>query len=146
MTNHKQKDIEAKVAAIHAAAVTRDYTLHPRTTYQTITGVEGPLVILDRVKFPKYAEIVNLTLADGSVRQGQILEVNGTRAVVQVFEGTSGVDTRNCYVEFTGDTLNMPISDEIMGRVFNGSGKPIDKGPKVLAEDYLPINGLPLNP
>ena len=145
MTKHKQH-IEAKVSAIHAAAVTRDYTLNPRTTYQTITGVEGPLVILDRVKFPKYAEIVNLTLADGSVRQGQVLEVNGSRAVVQVFEGTSGVDNKHCYVEFTGDTLKMPISDEIMGRVFNGSGKPIDKGPKVLAEDYLPINGSPINP
>ena len=146
MAAHKDARMEAKVASIHAAAVSRDYTLNPRTTYQTITGVEGPLVILDRVKFPKYAEIVNLTLADGSVRQGQILEVNGSRAVVQVFEGTSGVDNKHCYVEFTGDTLKMPISDEIMGRVFNGSGKPIDKGPAVLAEDYLPINGSPINP
>ncbi|KAF4674985.1 Vacuolar ATP synthase subunit B [Perkinsus chesapeaki] len=71
-------------AAINAAAVTRDYTINPRVEYQTITGVEGPLVILDNVKFPQYNEIVNLTLADGSTRQGQILEVNGSKAVVQV--------------------------------------------------------------
>jgi len=113
---------------------------------QTISGVEGPLVILDNVKFPQFAEIVNLTLADGSVRQGQVLEVNKKKAVVQVFEGTSGIDNRDCHVEFTGETMKMPISQDLMGRAFNGCGKPIDKGPNVMAEEYLPINGNPLNP
>jgi V-type H+-transporting ATPase subunit B len=129
-----------------AAAAVRDYNVHPRIDYQTITGVEGPLVILDNVKFPQFAEIVNLTLADGSVRQGQVLEVNKKKAVVQVFEGTSGIDNRDCHVEFTGDTMKMPISQDLMGRAFNGCGKPIDKGPTVMAEDYLSINGEPLNP
>merc|ERR1712178_315678 len=91
-------------------------------------------------------EIVNVSLADGTVRQGQILEVNKKKAVVQVFEGTSGIDNKHCHIEFTGDTLKMPISDDLMGRAFNGSGKPIDKGPVVLAEDFLDINGAPLNP
>merc|ERR1711937_135524 len=68
------------------------------------------------------------------------------KAVVQVFEGTSGIDTKHCHIEFTGDTLKMPISDDLMGRAFNGSGKPIDKGPNVLAEEFLDINGSPLNP
>merc|ERR1711985_97386 len=122
------------------------YTVRPRIDYQTITGVEGPLVIMEKVKFPSYGEIVNVTLADGSVRQGQILEVNKKKAVVQVFEGTSNIDNKNCHIEFTGDTLKMPISDDLMGRAFNGSGKPIDKGPVVLAEDFLDINGAPLNP
>merc|ERR1711971_1318456 len=112
----------------------------------TITGVEGPLVIMENVKFPTYGEIVNVSLADGTVRQGQILEVNKKKAVVQVFEGTSGIDNKHCHIEFTGDTLKMPISDDLMGRAFNGSGKPIDKGPIVLAEDFLDINGAPLNP
>jgi len=85
-------------------------------------------------------------LADGSVRKGQILEVNKSKAVVQVFEGTSSIDTKHCHIEFTGDTLKMPISDDVMGRIFNGSGKPIDKGPGVLAEDFLDINGAPMNP
>ena len=129
-----------------AAAAVRDYNVHPRIDYQTITGVEGPLVILDNVKFPQFAEIVNLTLADGTVRQGQVLEVNKKKAVVQVFEGTSGIDNRDCHVEFTGETMKMPISQDLMGRAFNGCGKPIDKGPTVMAEDYLSINGEPLNP
>jgi V-type H+-transporting ATPase subunit B len=132
--------------AQNAAAATRDYNVHPRVDYQTISGVEGPLVILDNVKFPQFAEIVNLTLADGSVRQGQVLEVNKKKAVVQVFEGTSGIDNRDCHVEFTGETMKMPISQDLMGRAFNGCGKPIDKGPNVMAEEYLPINGNPLNP
>merc|ERR1711963_229969 len=79
-------------------------------------------------------------------RQGQILEVNKKKAIVQVFEGTSNIDNKNCHIEFTGDTLKMPISDDLMGRAFNGSGKPIDKGPAVLAEEFLDINGAPLNP
>merc|ERR1711937_99097 len=90
--------------------------------------------------------IVNVNLADGTVRQGQILEVNKKKAVVQVFEGTSGIDNKHCHIEFTGDTLKMAISDDLMGRAFNGSGKPIDKGPVVLAEEFLDINGAPLNP
>lgn len=109
-------------------------------------GVEGPLVILDNVKFPTYGEIVNVCLSDGRVRQGQILEVNKKRAVVQVFEGTTGIDVKNSHVEFTGDILKMPISDDLMGRAFNGSGKAIDKGPPVLAEDFLSIVGGPINP
>merc|ERR1711907_708011 len=67
-------------------------------------------------------------------------------AIVQVFEGTSNIDNKDCHIEFTGDTLKMAISQDLMGRAFNGCGKPIDKGPNVMAEEYLPINGNPLNP
>merc|ERR1711988_1392115 len=102
--------------------------------------------VLENVKFPKYAEIVNLTLGDGSKRQGQVLEVYGSKAVVQVFQGTQGIDNRNSHCEFTGDTLRMPISEEILGRSFNGSGNAIDKAPPVLAEDFLDIQGTPINP
>jgi len=86
----------------HAMAVNRDYIAQPRLTYKTVTGVNGPLVILDDVKFPKFAEIVKLTLSDGTVRTGQVLEVSGSKAVVQVFEGTSGIDARHTVCEFTG--------------------------------------------
>lgn len=109
--------------------------------YKTVVGVNGPLVILDNVKFPKFAEIVNLTLPDGSIRSGQILEVSGSKAVVQVFEGTAGIDAKYTTVEFTGDILRTPVSEDMLGRIFNGSGKPIDRGPTVLAEDFLDING-----
>ncbi|CAK9046211.1 V-type proton ATPase subunit B (V-ATPase subunit B) (Vacuolar proton pump subunit B) [Durusdinium trenchii] len=139
-------DVFKSAAAVNAAAAQRDYKVYPRIDYRTITGVEGPLVIMENVKFPTYGEIVNVNLSDGSVRQGQILEVNKKKAIVQVFEGTSNIDNRDCHIEFTGDTLKMPISDDLMGRAFNGSGKPIDKGPTVLAEEFLDIGGAPLNP
>lgn len=104
-----------------------------------MSGVNGPLVILDEVKFPKFAEIVQLRLNDGTIRSGQVLEVSGSKAVVQVFEGTSGIDAKNTVCEFTGDILRTPVSEDMLGRVFNGSGKPIDKGPPILAEDFLDI-------
>lgn len=142
-SNHLDPTTAAKE---HAKAVTRDYKVAPRLDYRTMVGVEGPLVILDNVKFPKFSEIVLLHLGDGTKREGQVLEIKGSRAVVQVFEGTSGIDNRHCHVEFTGDVLRMPISEEMLGRAFNGSGKPIDRGPRVLAEDFLDINGCPINP
>jgi V-type H+-transporting ATPase subunit B len=123
-----------------------DYQITPRVDYRTILDVEGPLVILDNVKFPKYAEIVNVRLGDGSMRKGQVLEIQGKRAVVQIFEGTQGIDNLNTHIEFTGDVLKMPISIEMLGRSFNGSGVPIDGGPPVLAEKFLDIQGQPINP
>lgn len=137
---------KSAAAMMNAAAASRDYRVAPRLDYRTVAGVEGPLVILDDVKFPMYSEIVSIHLGDGSVREGQVLEVRGKRAVVQVFEGTSGVDNRQCHAEFTGDVLKMAISEEMLGRAFNGSGKPIDRGPRVLAEEFLDINGYPINP
>ncbi|KAJ1342601.1 V-type proton ATPase subunit B [Batrachochytrium salamandrivorans] len=136
----------AQAAAVHASAVTRNYSVEPRLDYRTVAGVNGPLVILDQVKFAKFAEIVELTLPDGTKRSGQVLEVQGKKAVVQVFEGTSGVDARATRVEFTGDVLKIAVSEDMLGRVFNGSGKAIDKGPKVFAEEYLDIQGQPINP
>lgn len=131
-----------------------DYNIAPRIDYRTILDVEGPLVVLDNVKFPKYAEIVNVRLGDGSKRKGQVLEIKGKQAVVQVsftsmfnrvadglqiFEGTADIDNMRTTCEFTGDVLRMPMSVEMLGRTFNGSGQPIDKGPPVLAEKFLDI-------
>ncbi|XP_053208573.1 V-type proton ATPase subunit B [Panonychus citri] len=130
----------------HKLAVTRDYINQPRLAYKTVCGVNGPLVILDDVKFPMYAEIVKLVLPDGTARTGKVLDVRGSKAVVQVFEGTSGIDAKYTTCEFTGDILRQPVSEDMLGRVFNGSGKPIDRGPPVLAEDYLDIEGQAINP
>lgn len=82
---------------------------------------------------------MNVRLGDGSVRKGQVLEIAGKRAVVQIFQGTSGIDNIHTHCEFTGDVLRMPISIEMLGRSFNGSGVPIDHGPPVLAEKFLDI-------
>merc|ERR1712176_579040 len=101
---------------------------------------------LENVRNPKFAEIVNLKLGDGTVRRGQVLEVDGEKAVVQVFEGTSGIDNKHTSCTFTGEILKTPVSRDMLGRIFNGSGKPIDKGPMVLAEEFLDINGQPINP
>ncbi|CAB0019319.1 unnamed protein product [Nesidiocoris tenuis] len=130
----------------HIMAVTRDFVAKPRITYKTVCGVKGPLVILDNVKFPMYAEIVQIRLPDGTHRSGQVLEVSGKKAIIQVFEGTSGIDSKNTLVEFTGDILRTAVTGDMLGRVFNGSGQPIDKGPPILAEDYLDIQGQPINP
>ncbi|KFD49232.1 hypothetical protein M514_09883, partial [Trichuris suis] len=109
-------------------------------------GHSGQCQVAFSLKFPQYAEIVILTLPDGTKRSGQVLEVAGSKAIVQVFEGTSGIDAKNTTCEFTGDILRIPVSEDMLGRIFNGSGKPIDKGPAVLAEDFLDINGQPINP
>eukprot|EP01026_Neomeris_dumetosa_P045104 TRINITY_DN381_c0_g1_i5.p1 TRINITY_DN381_c0_g1~~TRINITY_DN381_c0_g1_i5.p1 ORF type:complete len:498 (-),score=104.97 TRINITY_DN381_c0_g1_i5:189-1682(-) len=127
-------------------AVTRDYVCEPRIEYRTVGGVSGPLVVVELVKRPKFAEIVNLRLGNGTTRRGQVLEVDGNRAVVQVFEGTSGIDNKSTTLQFTGEVLRTPVSKDMLGRVFNGSGKPIDGGPTVLAEAYLDIQGSSINP
>ncbi|MBA0606918.1 hypothetical protein Godav_019315 [Gossypium davidsonii] len=121
-------------------------TLEIGMEYRTVSGVAGPLVILDKVKGPKYQEIVNIRLGDGTTRRGQVLEVDGEKAVVQVFEGTSGIDNKYTTVQFTGEVLKTPVSLDMLGRIFNGSGKPIDNGPPILPEAYLDISGSSINP
>jgi V-type H+-transporting ATPase subunit B len=102
-------------------------------------------------------EIVKITLGNGEVRTGQVLEVSGNKAVVQVFEGTTGIDNKHTHVEFSGATQKIPVSEDLLGmmclfiyfllgRVFNGSGKPIDNGPPIIAEEFLDINGSAINP
>ncbi|KAJ8526454.1 hypothetical protein K7X08_028931 [Anisodus acutangulus] len=121
-------------------------TLEVGMEYRTVSGVAGPLVILDKVKGPKYQEIVNIRLGDGTTRRGQVLEVDGEKAVVQVFEGTSGIDNKYTTVQFTGEVLKTPVSLDMLGRIFNGSGKPIDNGPPILPEAYRDISGNSINP
>merc|ERR1711998_225682 len=131
----------------HLDAITRDYVVIPRVDYSTIDAVKGPLVILNRVREPQFSEIVNITLGTGEMRRGQVLEVDGDKAVVQVFEGTTGIDNRNSHIEFTGTTLKVGVSEDMLGRIFNGAGTPIDKKDvPVLADDYLDVAGMPINP
>jgi len=130
---------------IAAARATID-AMEPSLCYRTVSAVAGPLVILDKVRDAKYAEIVRVRLGDGTTRRGQVLEVDGDRAVVQIFEGTSGIDGKNTRCEFTGEVLKTPVSEDMLGRIFNGSGAPIDGGPPVMAEKYLDIQGASINP
>lgn len=120
--------------------------LQPKLTYKTISSVYGPLLVVDLVRYPQYGEIVNIKLTDGTVRTGQVLEFKGTKAIVQVFEGTSGLDVKNTQCEFSGELLRVPVEEDMLGRIFDGCGKPIDGGDAITPEKYLDINGEPINP
>lgn len=114
--------------------------------YKGLSEINGPLVVLDDVENPSFEEIVELTMQDGSVRCGRIVQIEGKRAVIQVFEGTNKISLVNTTTRLMGHPMELAVSSEILGRTFNGAGKPIDGLGSVFAEKRLDINGLPLNP
>ncbi|MAG07903.1 V-type ATP synthase subunit B [Candidatus Woesearchaeota archaeon] len=114
--------------------------------YTSIAEVSGPLMIVENVKDVAYGELVQAKTSLGEKRLGQVLEVSEDRAVVQLFEGTSGIDTKNTRVRFVGETMKLGVSPELLGRVFNGVGKPIDGSPDIIPEDRIDINGNAINP
>ncbi|MBI5206532.1 MAG: V-type ATP synthase subunit B [Candidatus Firestonebacteria bacterium] len=114
--------------------------------YRTINYITGPLVFVDGVKGASYGEMVEITLPDGKTRNGQVLEVSEEMACVQVFEGTQGIDVDRTSVRFKGEVAKIGVSVDLMGRVLNGFGKPIDGGPDIIPEARLEIAGSPINP
>jgi V/A-type H+-transporting ATPase subunit B len=114
--------------------------------YSTITEVNGPLIIVNKITNVKYDELVEIELSDGEKRRGQVLEVSEDKAIVQMFEGTTGIDISNTKVRFLGRVIEIPVSTDMLGRIFDGSGRPIDNGPEIIPEKRLDINGSPLNP
>ena len=114
--------------------------------YRTVEEIASPLMIVRMVEGVTYDELVEVELHDGSVRRGQVLEVNGDTAVVQLFESAAGINLADARVRFLGHPLQLGVSEDMLGRVFNGMGRPIDGGPEILAEEYRDINGLPMNP
>jgi len=114
--------------------------------YTTITEVNGPLIIVNKISNVKYNELVEIELSDGEKRRGQVLEVTMDKAVVQMFEGTTGIDISQTKVRFLGRVIEIPVSIDMLGRIFDGSGKPIDNGPEIIPEKRLDINGSPINP
>ena len=114
--------------------------------YRTVEEIASPLMIVRMVEGVTYDELVEVELHDGSVRRGQVLEVNGDTAVVQLFESAAGINLADAKVRFLGHPLQLGVSADMLGRVFNGMGRPIDGGPDILAEEYRDINGLPMNP
>ncbi len=117
-----------------------------QTDYQTIDYVTGPLIFVSNAHGVSYGEMVDIELSDGRQRSGQVLEVNRDIAVIQVFEGTQGVDVKHTKVRFREEVAKIDVSIELLGRVLNGVGKPIDGGPPILAEERLEIIGEPINP
>jgi len=114
--------------------------------YRTIHEVSGPLMVVEQVEGVTYDELAEIELSDGSVRRCKVLEVNGDKAVVQLFESSAGINLRDSKIRFLGHPLQLAVSGDMLGRVFNGMGRPIDGGPDILADEYRDINGLPMNP
>ena len=114
--------------------------------YKTIQEVNGPLMMVRKVQGVTYDELAEIELPDGSVRRCKVLEVNGDNAVVQLFEASAGINLKDSKIRFLGHPLELAVSGDMLGRVFNGMGHPIDGGPEILAEEHRDINGLAMNP
>ena len=115
-------------------------------SYRSIKNVIGPLMLVDDVEGVKYDELIEVHVQNGDVRQGQVLEVDGPRALVQVFNGTGGINMRDSKVRFLGKPFMLDVSEEMIGRVFDGLGRTKDGLPPMLAEKSLDINGEAINP
>ena len=114
--------------------------------YKTIAEVAGPLMLVRQVEGVTFGELGELTLPTGEVRRCRVLEIDGTDALVQLFENTVGINLAETRVRFLGRGLELPVSKDILGRVFDGMGRPADGGPPILPEKRLDVNGLPMNP
>lgn len=114
--------------------------------YRTINEVVGPLMIVEKVEGVKYEELIEVRMQNGEIRRGQVLEINGDKAMVQIFEGTSGINLRDSKVRFLGHPLELGVSEDMVGRIFDGLGRPKDNGPEILPEKMVDINGEVINP
>ena len=114
--------------------------------YRTVTEVVGPLMVVEGVEGVKYDELVEIELHTGEKRRGKVLEVNGSRAMVQIFEGSTGINLKETKVKFLGRPLELGVSEDMLGRVFDGMGRPNDDGPNIIPEKRVDINGEAINP
>ena len=114
--------------------------------YQTVNYVSGPLIFVERPKQISFGETAQITLPDGETRTGQILDISEDIAIVQVFEGTRGIDSDVTTVRFTGQSPHIDVSLDMLGRVLDGVGRPRDEGPAIIPEARLDIAGMPINP
>ena len=114
--------------------------------YKTIQEINGPLMVVRKVQGVTYDELGEIELPNGETRRCKVLEVNGDNAVVQLYESSAGINLAGSKVRFLGHPLELSVSGDMLGRVFNGMGQPIDGGPEILAVAHRDINGLPMNP
>ena len=114
--------------------------------YKTIKEIVGPLMVVEGVEGIKYEELVEIETQNGELRRGRVLEVNGDKAVVQLFENSAGINLKDSKVRFLGRPLSLGVSEDMIGRVFDGLGRPKDNGPKIIPEKTLDINGTAINP
>lgn len=114
--------------------------------YKTIQEVAGPLMLVRGVEDVKFDELAEIILSNGEVRRCRVLEIDGGNALVQLFESSTGINLANSKVRFLGRSMELGVSSDMLSRVFDGLGRPIDNGPDILPEKRLDINGLPMNP
>ncbi len=114
--------------------------------YKTVADVAGPLMLVEQVEGVKYNELTEIELPGGDIRRGQVLEIDRDRALVQIFEGSTGLNIGTAKVRFQGKAIELPVSMDLLGRVFSGLGAPRDQGPKIIPDKRLDINGFPINP
>src|SRR5258708_6374524 len=111
-----------------------------------VSRVEGPILVVEGASNVGYEEVVDITDARGRVRRGRVLEVSEGLAIVQIFAGSTGLSIDDSRVRFLGDTLHVPVAEEMLGRVFDGVGRPLDGGPEPLTDHHADVNGQPINP
>ncbi|WP_125153825.1 V-type ATP synthase subunit B [Clostridium rectalis] len=114
--------------------------------YRTVKEVVGPLMLVEGVENVKFDELVEIQIQTGEIRRGRVLEINEDKALVQLFEGSSGINLKGSKVKFLGKPLEIAVSEDMLGRVFDGLGRPKDDGPKIIPDKRLDINGIPINP
>ncbi len=114
--------------------------------YKTVTEIVGPLMVVEGVEGVKYEELVEIEIQTGEIRRGRVLEVNGDKAMVQLFEPSAGINLKESSVRFLGKPLTLGVSEDMIGRVFDGLGRPKDNGPKIIPDKRMDINGVPINP
>ena len=114
--------------------------------YQTIKEIVGPLMTVTGVEGVKYEELVEIETQTGEIRMGKVLEIDGDKAVVQLFESAAGINMKESKVRFLAKPLTLRVSEDMIGRVFNGLGNEMDGGPKIIPEKKLDINGMAINP
>lgn len=118
----------------------------PQISYKTVSQIAGPLVFVEKVENAAYNELVEITLGNGEKRTGQVLDTGKGLAIVQVFGPTSGMDVDTTKVKFLGGTARVSVSDEMLGRIFNGLGEPIDNLPPIVSKERIEIVGNAINP
>ncbi|NFC72962.1 V-type ATP synthase subunit B [Clostridium botulinum] len=114
--------------------------------YRTVKEVVGPLMLVDQVESVSFDELVEIELHNGEKRRGRVLEINKDKALVQLFEGSAGINIKGAKVKFLGKPLELGVSEDMLGRVFDGLGNPKDGGPKIIADEKRDISGIPINP
>ena len=114
--------------------------------YRTIQEVAGPLMLVKGVEDVAYNELGEIELGSGEIRRCRVLEIDGGNALVQLFESSSGINLQNSKVRFLGRNIELGVSEDMLSRVFDGMGRPIDGGPELIPEARRDVNGVPMNP